>query len=150
MTVTRSPRALVPVLVFVGTVVAVISSLGAPLVPMFGVGGAGRPQLLQGVRDVGQEDLTTLRRLGGVRAMTHDAAVEQGGLFADAGHQGGQMALALALVHDLGVIVGVANAPGQGFIDILSHLGAASHLAEVMGVEADEIFHDQLERPFRD
>ena len=33
MTVTRSPRALVPVLVFVGTVVAVISSLGAPLVP---------------------------------------------------------------------------------------------------------------------
>ena len=33
MTVARSPRALVPVLVFVGTVVAVISSLGAPLVP---------------------------------------------------------------------------------------------------------------------
>ncbi len=33
MTVTRSPRALVPVLLFVGTVVAVISSLGAPLVP---------------------------------------------------------------------------------------------------------------------
>jgi MFS family permease len=33
MTVTRSPRALVPVLIFVGTVVAVISSLGAPLVP---------------------------------------------------------------------------------------------------------------------
>lgn len=29
----RSPRALVPVLLFVGTVVAVISSLGAPLVP---------------------------------------------------------------------------------------------------------------------
>ncbi|HEY0403397.1 MAG TPA: MFS transporter, partial [Blastococcus sp.] len=29
----RSPRALVPVLMFVGTVVAVISSLGAPLVP---------------------------------------------------------------------------------------------------------------------
>jgi MFS family permease len=28
-----SPRALVPVLIFVGTVVAVISSLGAPLVP---------------------------------------------------------------------------------------------------------------------
>src|SRR5215218_7152985 len=33
MTVARSPRALVPVLVFIGTVVAVISSLGAPLVP---------------------------------------------------------------------------------------------------------------------
>jgi MFS family permease len=33
MAVARSPRALVPVLVFVGTVVAVISSLGAPLVP---------------------------------------------------------------------------------------------------------------------
>jgi MFS family permease len=33
MAVVRSPRALVPVLVFVGTVVAVISSLGAPLVP---------------------------------------------------------------------------------------------------------------------
>ena len=33
MAVDRSPRALVPVLVFIGTVVAVISSLGAPLVP---------------------------------------------------------------------------------------------------------------------
>ncbi|MBM7808933.1 MFS family permease [Geodermatophilus bullaregiensis] len=33
MAVPRSPRALVAVLVFVGTVVAVISSLGAPLVP---------------------------------------------------------------------------------------------------------------------
>src|SRR3954447_23768520 len=33
MTAVRSPRALVPVLVFIGTVVAVISSLGAPLVP---------------------------------------------------------------------------------------------------------------------
>ncbi|MGY1687763.1 MFS transporter [Geodermatophilus sp. SYSU D00867] len=33
MTPSRSPRALVPVLLFVGTVVAVISSLGAPLVP---------------------------------------------------------------------------------------------------------------------
>lgn len=33
MAVVRSPRALVPVLLFVGTVVAVISSLGAPLVP---------------------------------------------------------------------------------------------------------------------
>src|ERR671917_1589362 len=33
MTVARSPRALVAVLVFVGTVVAVIGSLGAPLVP---------------------------------------------------------------------------------------------------------------------
>ena len=33
MAVTRSPRALVPALLFVGTVVAVISSLGAPLVP---------------------------------------------------------------------------------------------------------------------
>ncbi|SCX55756.1 Major Facilitator Superfamily protein [Klenkia marina] len=33
MTTTAPPRALVPVLVFVGTVVAVISSLGAPLVP---------------------------------------------------------------------------------------------------------------------
>jgi hypothetical protein len=33
MAVDRSPRALVPVLVFVGTVVAVISSPGAPLVP---------------------------------------------------------------------------------------------------------------------
>ncbi|WP_369254949.1 MFS transporter [Geodermatophilus amargosae] len=33
MTVPPPPRALVPVLVFVGTVVAVISSLGAPLVP---------------------------------------------------------------------------------------------------------------------
>jgi MFS family permease len=29
----RSPRALVPVLIFIGTVVAVISSLGAPLIP---------------------------------------------------------------------------------------------------------------------
>jgi MFS family permease len=33
VTAARSPRALVPVLLFVGTVVAVISSLGAPLVP---------------------------------------------------------------------------------------------------------------------
>jgi MFS family permease len=33
MTTTRPSRALVPVLIFVGTVVAVISSLGAPLVP---------------------------------------------------------------------------------------------------------------------
>jgi MFS family permease len=33
VTAVRSPRALVPVLLFVGTVVAVISSLGAPLVP---------------------------------------------------------------------------------------------------------------------
>jgi MFS family permease len=33
MTAPRPPRALVPVLLFVGTVVAVISSLGAPLVP---------------------------------------------------------------------------------------------------------------------
>src|SRR3978361_204117 len=33
MTAVRSPRALVPVLIFIGTVVAVISSLGAPLVP---------------------------------------------------------------------------------------------------------------------
>ncbi len=33
MSVVRSPRTLAPVLVFVGTVVAVISSLGAPLVP---------------------------------------------------------------------------------------------------------------------
>ncbi|MGY1829382.1 MFS transporter [Geodermatophilus sp. SYSU D01180] len=37
MTPPRSPRALVPVLVFVGTVVAVISSLGAPLVPAIAV-----------------------------------------------------------------------------------------------------------------
>jgi MFS family permease len=33
VTAVRSPRALVPVLIFVGTVVAVISSLGAPLIP---------------------------------------------------------------------------------------------------------------------
>ena len=33
MAIDRSPRTLVPVLVFIGTVVAVISSLGAPLVP---------------------------------------------------------------------------------------------------------------------
>src|SRR3954451_19820854 len=33
MTTASTPRALVPVLIFVGTVVAVISSLGAPLVP---------------------------------------------------------------------------------------------------------------------
>ena len=33
MTAVRSPRALVPVLIFIGTVVAVISSLGAPLIP---------------------------------------------------------------------------------------------------------------------
>src|SRR3954468_920972 len=33
MTTAPTPRALVPVLVFIGTVVAVISSLGAPLVP---------------------------------------------------------------------------------------------------------------------
>jgi MFS family permease len=33
MTADASPRALVPVLIFIGTVVAVISSLGAPLVP---------------------------------------------------------------------------------------------------------------------
>src|SRR4051812_3562236 len=33
MTTAPTPRALVPVLIFVGTVVAVISSLGAPLVP---------------------------------------------------------------------------------------------------------------------
>ena len=33
MTTAPAPRALVPVLIFVGTVVAVISSLGAPLVP---------------------------------------------------------------------------------------------------------------------
>jgi hypothetical protein len=33
MAVDRFPRALVPVLIFIGTVVAVISSLGAPLVP---------------------------------------------------------------------------------------------------------------------
>ena len=33
MSAVRSPRALVPVLIFIGTVVAVISSLGAPLIP---------------------------------------------------------------------------------------------------------------------
>ncbi|MFL6093883.1 MAG: MFS transporter, partial [Blastococcus sp.] len=44
MVAPRSARALVPVLIFIGTVVAVISSLGAPLVPAIAAGtGASLP-----------------------------------------------------------------------------------------------------------
>jgi MFS family permease len=83
-----SPRALVPVLVFIGTVVAVISSLGAPLVPAIAERtGASLPQALTVTLLVGAVATPVVGRLGDGRhrravVLTVLALVTAGGALA--------------------------------------------------------------------
>ncbi len=85
-----------------------------------------------------------LGRVTRISSMKHGATVEALGLIPDPAGQNRQMARPLASVHEVGMTPRLRQAPLKHRVNVLTKLGLARHLYEIVGVQADETLFDHL------